>query len=42
MDVAEESPERVRPIITRYTLKDTFDLDKMALFYNMQPKRTMT
>jgi hypothetical protein len=28
----------VRPIITQYTLKDIFDLDKTALFYNAQPK----
>jgi len=40
MDVAEKWPECVTQIITRYTLNDTLDLDKMALFYNMQLKRT--
>jgi hypothetical protein len=40
--VAEKGPECVTPIITRYTLNDTFDLDKMTLFYRMQLKRTMT
>jgi len=42
MDVAVKWPECVTPVITRYTLNDTFDLEKMAPFYNMQLKRTMT
>jgi len=30
----------VNPFVTQYTLKDIFDLDKTALFYNAQPKTT--
>jgi len=32
--MAEKWPESVTPIITRYTLNNTFDLDKMADLYH--------
>jgi len=41
VDAAEKCQEYVKPVITRYALKDIFSLDEMAHFYNIQPKETL-
>ena len=41
LDLAEQWRENVKPTITQYALKDIFNPDEMALFYNAQPKRAL-
>jgi len=41
VDSAEKWQEYVKPVITQYALKDIFNLDKMAHFYNVQPEGTL-
>jgi hypothetical protein len=41
-DLAKRRCENVTPIITQYAPKDIFNVDKSALFYDVQLKRTPT
>jgi hypothetical protein len=40
-DLAEKWYENMAVIITQSAQKDIFNMDKTALFYNLQPKRAL-